>query len=387
MEQRRRILLVEGSGRGFLSHYAHALALGLHEAGQEVTLVTGRRDELANWPVPFAKDACLADSWAAWFCLARLVRKLRPDVVHLQWVGHPVAARLFVAWARQRAIRVAYTPHNLLPHRRRWLLQPWFRHLYGAVDRVVARDPHIAWGLEEVLGVPERKVVVLPGSPNLMAHPAAPRTAVAGLPPRRDGEARVLFFGHGSGRKGLRPLLDVLASREWPASLHLVVVGEGVLRRVSSQALDAARMRCRVSVVDRYVDPAAVAGLFGEADLLVMPYVKQCKSPLLDLAAAFALPVLRTERVEAVRFQDGLHGLTIPAGDGDSLAAALDGLTGDPSRLAVMREALRREEAVAAAICRLTAGHLRLYADMAAPAADPSCLPAELGAARVPIKQ
>ena len=49
MSEALRILLIEGSGRGFLSHYVHALALGLCEAGHTVRLVTGRRDELRGW--------------------------------------------------------------------------------------------------------------------------------------------------------------------------------------------------------------------------------------------------------------------------------------------------------------------------------------------------
>lgn len=78
-----RILMVEGSGRGFLSHYAHALARGLLEAGHEVRLVTGRRDELGAWSVPFAKKACLSAGWRGWLCLAREVIAYRPQVVHL----------------------------------------------------------------------------------------------------------------------------------------------------------------------------------------------------------------------------------------------------------------------------------------------------------------
>lgn len=360
MAKGRRILLVEGSGRGFLCHYAHALALGLHDGGHRVLLATGRRDELSNWSGPFAKEACLGDGWSGWGCLARRVLAFRPDVVHFQWIGQPIAAVAFAGWLRRRGIGVVYTPHNLLPHRRRWLSAPAFRLFYGCVDRVVARDAHIAWGLEEMLGVGDDRIVNIPGSPNLMAHPALPPRPAAEVPPRTAGETRLLYFGHGSARKGLGGLLRVLAARGWPGRPHLVIAGEGVLAGADPELLAAVRARMPVTVVDRYVEPAEVAHLFAGVDLLTMPYAKHCKSPLTDLAAAFRLPVLRTDRVAAGRFVEGVHGITVAHGAAAALASALEAcLVG--GTLPALRAALEGEETVVAATRRLADSHTRLY--------------------------
>lgn len=359
-----RVLLVEGSGRGFLNQYAHALALGLHQQGHETALITGWRDELAGWPVPFAKRTALPDGARAWLRLAREVVRRHAEVVHFQWVNNPLAALAFVQWARARGVRVVYTPHNILPHRRRWLTLPFYRALYAAVDCVVARDRHLAWGLEELLGVAAQKLVTLPGSPNLAAHPDAPRRAIGGLAPKKEGEFRLLFFGHGCRRKGLRPLLRWLASRRWPCPLHLVVAGEGVLSGVEPEELEALRDRVRVSVIERYVESDEVAELFAAADLLLLPYLKQCKSPLLDLAAGFALPVLRSDRVEGARFVEGRHGLTLPHDDGGAWVETLSLLAAERWRLEPLRHALSREESVPDAIARLAAGHDLLYRNL-----------------------
>ncbi|GAB4344399.1 MAG: hypothetical protein Kow006_00310 [Gammaproteobacteria bacterium] len=360
-----RILLVEGSGRGFLNQYAHALALGLHEQGHEVDLVTGRRDELAGWSVPFRKRACLPDGITAWLCLAREVARWRPQVVHLQWVNNPWAALLFVRWARARGVHVVYTPHNLLPHRGRWLLMPAYRALYGAVDRIIARDRHIAWGLEELLGVANQQVVSIPGSPNLVAHPDAPRRAIEGLAAREEGEFRLLFFGHGCRRKGLRLLLRWLASRRWPCALHLVVAGEGVLASIAPEALEALSGRVKVSVISRYVEPEEVPELFAQADLLLMPYIKQCKSPLTDLAAGFGLPVLRSDRVEGAWFVEGRHGLTLPHDDPGAWIETLSLLAAERWRLEPLRDKLAKEESVPHAVSRLAQSHDALYRSLA----------------------
>lgn len=362
MNDQLRILLVEGSGRGFLSHYVHALAYGLREGGHTVTLVTGCGDELADWPVPFAKSAVLRRSVVDWFRLARAVVKTNPDVVHFQWMNDPFLGGAFVAWLRRRGIAVAYTPHNLLPHCGRWISMPVFRWLYRSMDRVVARDPHMAWGAEEMLGVPPEKIAVLPGSPNLIAHPAAQRRTPAELPPRRAGEARFLFFGHGCPRKGLYELLEAVALGA-VGGPHLVIAGSGVTRHLDHDRLERAARRARITIIDRYVPPDEVAGLFSDADALLMPYIKRCSSPILDLAAAFRLPVLRSDRVEGPNFREGVHGFTVASGSIEALRAAIAGLTSEPGLLERVRMTLGREESVAAAMRRLSDSHARMYRD------------------------
>lgn len=357
-----RILLVEASGRGFLSHYSHALALGLHRAGINVQLLTGKRDELTGWDIPFQKRACLEDGARGWRCIRRQVLEEQPDVVHLQWVDNPLSALRFIAWVQRRGIRVVYTPHNILPHERRWLLMPLYRLLYRRLDRVVARDTHLAWALEEVLDLPRERVVLLPGSPNFLALQTAGLPGTALIGPRSAGEQRLLFFGHGCPRKGLDRLLTAVAENDWPANLHLVVAGEGVLRGVSAELAAAAAKKVRLSVVDHYVAPRDVAALFRDADLLVMPYIKLCKSPLLDLAAALRLPVLRSDRVQGADFRDGVHGITYAHDDSATLCRLLmerDWLDHVVGKLGLLDDP-------GTAMGRLAAAHERLYREVVA---------------------
>lgn len=352
-----RVLLVEASGRGFLSHYSHALALGLQRAGVETQLLTSRRDELADWMVPFHKQACLDGGRRGWRCLRRHVLEMCPDIVHLQWVDNPFHALRFVRWAHQRGVRVVYTPHNILPHEKRWLLMPAYRLLYRMIDRVVARDAHLAWALEELLDTPGERLALLPGSPNFLALQTLECRADSPAPIRLPGEHRLLFFGHGCRRKGLDRLLETVAGNRWPEGMHLVVAGEGVLNGISAVLLDAARRAARITLIDRYVAPREVATLFRDADLLLMPYVKQCKSPLLDLAAALRLPVLRSDRVQGADFREGVHGCTFVHDD----HAAMESRLKQTRWLAGVRRNLAAMDDPLAAIDRLAEGHRQLY--------------------------
>jgi glycosyltransferase involved in cell wall biosynthesis len=277
-------------------------------------------------------------------------------VVHLQWVDNPIHAYRIVRWAQRRGVRVVYTPHNILPHERRWLLMPAYRLLYRALDRVVARDAHLAWALEELLDMPRERVAHLPRSPNFLAMQTQSREIVSPVP-RRQGERRLLFFGHGSPRKGLDGLLRVLAGEQWSPEEHLLIAGENVMHGITEETLARAREAMRISVLDRYVAPDEVAVLFRDADLLLMPYTRQCKSPLLDLAAALRLPVLRSDQVAGADFREGTHGVTFPH---DDPGAMCDWLT----QRAWQRAAKQRLEALDdpfGSMDRLAAGHERLY--------------------------
>ena len=359
-----RILIVEGSGRGFLNQYSHALALGLHSGGDQVRFLTGARDELADWDVPFEKRACLARGMAGWWCLRRQVVAFSPDVVHLQWIDRPLAALAFVRWAQARGIAVVYTPHNILPHERRWISLPLYRALYRRVDRVVARDQHLGWALEELLDTPRERMVYLAGSPNPLALDLFPSSILPELAGHQPGRFRILFFGHGCARKGLNGFLQVVAEAKWPDNLQLVVAGEDVLAGVDDKLLKAARTRLDISVINRYLRAPEVKYLFSHGDLLVLPYRKQCKSPLTDLAAAFGVPVLRSDRVQGAGFRDGEHGLTYPHDRPDLLVGLLQGLVLDPAAMEVLHGRLKRQLPVQAGIQRLAEIHRCMYRDI-----------------------
>ena len=361
MHEADRILIVEGSGRGFLSHYAHALALGLHEAGHRVRLVTAPCDELAGWPSPFERRATLTSGLAGWRRLMAETRDFAPHAVHFQWLSDPIGASLYVRWAQRRGAAVLYTPHNLLPHRGRWMTMPLFRRLYGVFDRVVVRDGAMRWAAAEMLDVDPDAMSMATGSPNIIAHPQAPRRMPPEAEPRRQGEVRALHFGHGCARKGLEPLLRALALTECPDDLHLMLAGCGVTAGIDPRVLAAARRRLRIGVIDRYLEPDEVGGLFQAADLIAMPYAKLCRSPILDLAAAFRKPVLRTARVEATRFEEGMHGLTVEHGDSSAFAATLASLARAPAHLRSMRRALARGPDFATETALLAATHARIY--------------------------
>ena len=244
------VMLVEGTGRGFISQHTHALALLMHRQGVGVRLVTSVDCELARWAMPFARSMRLRRGALGWLDLARLVRRHRPGVVHFQWMARPwLGLPLVHAWQHQ-GVRIVYTPHNILPHCARWLSLPAYRAWYRAMDGIVARDRHIAWALEEVLEIPRQRMAVLPQNPNIVTLERPVATRETCHPPRVPGECRLLVFGHGGRGKGLTELCQSLLSRSWPSEVHLLLAGEQVTRGVAPALLTALHAHLRVTVLE-----------------------------------------------------------------------------------------------------------------------------------------
>jgi glycosyltransferase involved in cell wall biosynthesis len=357
-----RILLCEGTGHGFLSQYSHAVALGLHEAGHAVGLVTSPGDEFADWSPPYPKWSTLRPGALGWIRLARLVARVNPDLVHFQWIDNPWLALLFVQQMRRQGVATVFTPHNLLPHRARLWQMPGYRALYHSVDAVIARDQHVLWALEELFDLPRSAVHLLTGNPNLVAHAAVAGRRQPLLEAHPGNEMRLLYFGHGGASKGGGDLVAALARLPATSRLHLVLAGEAIRTGIDPNLLREVQTRHRVTLIDRYIANHEAAGLFTDCDLLVLPYRKVCKSPLLDLAADFALPVLRSDRVESGAFVEGGHGLTYAAADAGALERSLAGLVAAPGQLAALRAGMRQAAGCGAG--RFASAQAALYRDI-----------------------
>ncbi len=352
-----RILEIETFGRGGLTHYAYNLSLALVERGHEIDLVTAAgfeldgRDELPagmrvhqvigragfrlGARVPsfarglFRKLEALSDA----FTVARLARRLRPDVVHLHCTNQ-------IAWAYLRALdrqglRLVSTAHVVTPHER----IPWqdtiYRGIHGLGDLIVA---HSAFDrqrlLHEFAVAPERVVVIPHGEYGFFesggeAVDRAAARAELGLGP---DEEVALFFGYIREYKGLDLLFeawpDVAAARP---DARLLIAGDPV-QLGASRREELESWARRLGAVHRfgYIPFADVARYFAAADLLVMPYRHISQSGVLFLALSLGVPVVAT-RVGALpeMLVDGESALLLPPESTEDLSRTLIRALGD----------------------------------------------------------
>ena len=361
---------------GFTPPYDHHLAAALGRLGHDVHLFTSpdlhgsalepdgyERHEtflpvsgrvLRRWPrsrvrrVVKGAEYVPSVEWSL-----RRMRRVRPDVVHVQWLGAP---RYDVHWLGRLVSRypTLLTAHDVLA-RRAENARAWGEAL-GLVDRVVVHSERAVAQLAEI-GVNRDRLVRI-------THP------VFDGPPAEDVRApagtTLLFFGLLRGYKGVDVLL-----RAMPAILaavpdaRLVVAGDPL--EPAEPLVELARELELDGAVEwrlRFVQEPELTALFADAACAVLPYRQLDSSGVLATALGHGRPAVVTDvgsLGEIVR-EFGAGRVVAPE-DPEALARACVELVGDPAALAAAAEGAR------AAVASLTwdaaaAEHERAYADV-----------------------
>jgi len=283
--------------------------------------------------------------------LARLLRQVRPDVLHLH-DPHALAAGLIAA-------RGGWRPRLVATRRVDFALRgPLSRLKYRSCARLIAVSGRIA----EVLGqggMPADRIrVVYEG---VRDRPPAPggREALAalGVPPGCPVVGNVAAL---TDHKDHATLVEAAALvRKRLPEARFVIVGDGPLRPQIE-----ARVRER-ELGDRWI----FAGFRDDLDRLFPAFAVFCLSShmeglgtsLLD-AMAFSRPVVATAAggiPEAV--EDGVTGRVVPVRDPAALAEALVGVLSDPARAAALGAAGRRRFEERFTAERMVTGTLAAY--------------------------
>ena len=348
-----RIVLVSASYDGYLSAVAPELAqrVELHLVLDEKTAARigsvpgasvhtfGRRR--ARHPLSFVEAAATM----------RRIRRIGPDVVHVQMPGHPVLQPLLArGWHGDAPLVV--TVHDPVPHRGDRDQYPLgdrtMQGLVRAARRVIVLADVLVGPTVDRFGVdPERLAVV--------AHPAIDLGGAVdpGLP---DG-ATVLFFGRRWAYKGL----DVLAAampevvNRVPGA-RLVVAGTGAALADSIPG----RRPAWLDVHDHYVEADTARRLFAAARVVALPYREASQSGVAALAVGMGRPMVAS-RVGGLPEMVGDGGLLVEPGHVASLADALTVLLTDDERWHACADALRQNSASELSASVAAERHVAVY--------------------------
>jgi glycosyltransferase involved in cell wall biosynthesis len=322
--------------------FVSALASGPSDApppGLAATLRSARvhRFEIPTLvrPVRIPGDArALRDLW-------RLIRALRPDIVHTHSSKAGFLGRL--------AARLAGVPHILhTPHGHvfQGYFSPGATRAFAALERLAARWTDRIITLTDAEAEQHRALrigraaqfVTIPSGVDL-------ETVEGAVPARVVPDGRVIgCVGRLVPIKGHCHLLDAVPGilARCPEA-RFVLVGDGELR----PTLEAqARM---LGVADRVVFtgfredvPALLAGM----DIVALPSLNEGMGRVLVMAMALGKPVVAT-RVGGVPelLQEGAAGALVPPGDPGALGEAVRELLRDPTRATALGEAGRRRAA------------------------------------------
>ena len=332
----------ERGWRGGEQQMAYLLA-GLRRQGHRVVVAVAPDGEahrrLSNEgyevvPVPMHGEADLV----AVVRLARRMKAVRPDVVHLHTSHAHALGGLAARWAGKPVVVVSRRVDFSI-YRRSFLRMNGWKYRHG-LDRIVC----VSDAVRDVLrkdGLDPARLSVVKSAVDPTRVRAAARVDVRarlGLP--KDARL-VLAVGALVEHKGHRHLVEALpALRAAAPGVRVVVAGEGPLRaelEARAQALGVADALVLAGQVDD------LAGWFAGVDAFAMPSVEEgLGTSVLDALAA-GLPVVAS-RAGGIpeMIEDGVGGLLVPPADAAALGAALARVLADPALAARLGGAGRK---------------------------------------------
>ncbi len=306
------------------------LAEGLRSRGHRVVIVAQRDGEAAKrlgsagFDVEERRMRGEADVIAI-AKLARLLRRIRPDVVHCH-TSHAHALGRIAARFGGRPALVVSRRVDFSIYRRSFFRLNGIKYRKG-VDRIVA----VSDAVKNVLvrdGLEPSRITVVRDAIDVDRIRHAPPVDVRARVGLGSRARIILAVGALVGHKGHRYLVDAIPALVAAApEAHVVIAGEGELRP------DLERLAIRLGIAGRLLMPGyieSVAGWFPAADVFVMPSLEEgLGSSVLDAMAA-GTPIVATTAggiPEVVR--DGVDGLLVPPADPPALARAIAELLRD----------------------------------------------------------
>jgi len=327
--------------RGGIAHYTACLARALAEKGCDVQVVAFRRlyprwlfpgrsefDPSAR-PVAFDAERILGplNPWS-WLRAVRSIGRFSPDLVVVSWWHSwlfPSTAFL-LGWLRGVAKRqTVLLCHNIRSHDR------------GLADRLawpfLARLPsahivHCTGDPEKIRRRNHKANVIRAPHPiyEIFRDPAVTRETARKTLGIADSDRVCLFFGLVRRYKGLDVAigaLDRLARRN--RGIRLVVAGEFYDKPAPyRKMIEDSGLATWARIEDHYIPNEEVALYFKAADLLLAPYRSGSHSGVIQIARAFALPVVASNIGGiADLVEHGRTGLLVPPDDPAALADAI----------------------------------------------------------------
>jgi glycosyltransferase involved in cell wall biosynthesis len=267
--------------------------------------------------------------------VVRLVRQIRPDVVHVD--DTDVSPRLALVSSGLDAFPVVVTVHDPTPHsgEGNWRKTLGRKLIYRRASRFIVHSASLLDAFAARSRVAPERVQAIRLGPYELYRAWAKR------PIERD-ERMVLLFGRLSAYKGLHVMASAAQSvaRRMPG-LRVIVAGRPVSGYRPPPSANLARDG-RFEVRVGYLTNAELTELVRQSAFVVCPYVDGSQSGV--VLTAFGLD--RTVVASAVGglpeyVDDGQTGLLVRPGDPTALADALEGLLADSDRRSMLEEGVR----------------------------------------------
>jgi glycosyltransferase involved in cell wall biosynthesis len=252
----------------------------------------------------------------ALFTLRTLYTRLRPDVVHAQYVtSYGFLAALA---GLQPLIVTAWGTDVLISPKESRLMRFFARYAVRHAAAITTVAEHMNASVVD-LDVPSTRVTAIPFGVDTQFFVPSPHSASVNMPLRLICTRN---FGQIYDVQTLIRALALVFARGY--RLNVDLVGEGPLRQSLVDLVNALGLEQQVHF-HGHVDHPTLAGLLAAADIFVSPALSDGNNVSLNEAMACGcFPVATAIPANAQWIQDGKNGYLYPPGDVGRLAAAIE---------------------------------------------------------------
>ena len=264
----------------------------------------------------------------AYWRLYKLLRQLRPDIVHTRNIGTMECA--MIAFLARVPVRI-HGEHGwdiFDPDGKKAKYRFVRRFLHHFVNEIVTVSRDLKHWLVDVVGIPERKVRHISNGVDI--HNFRPR------PPGEGTKGDDVVIGSVTRFAAIKDPLNLVeayvALCRQGVRARLVMIGDGELHETARQLLRDADLQSVSWLPGSRDDIAEQLRLM---DIYVLGSLREGISNTILEAMASGLPVVATDTGgNAELIEDGVNGVLVPPGDRDALAEAIAAYLNNPDRRA-----------------------------------------------------
>jgi acetyltransferase-like isoleucine patch superfamily enzyme/glycosyltransferase involved in cell wall biosynthesis len=267
-------------------------------------------------------------AWVPVLKAKRIIRKLEPDVIHL---NESYDFRSLLLMRLCHGIPFVTSCHDPVPHSSEEISLRWFKHrvrdrIRHGSDALVVHGKNLRQVLADYSSLPIEKIYAVPhGEYRYYTHFDQEDGTQ-----NKNGRKDVLFFGRWDHYKGIDVLINAEPHiTERVPEARITLAGEG---SVSLDELHDRMVHPEHFIIKNYAIPdEEVPEIFRKTDVVVLPYREATQSGPLHIAGTFAKPAV-VSRVGAMQevVQDGDTGILVSPGDPEELAEAVCRLLENP---------------------------------------------------------
>lgn len=194
-----------------------------------------------------------------------------------------------VGMLSQRA-KLVYTVHDLHPHEqnkawyKEWRMNVLHRRVAGEINVSPVLYTNSESQTKELSELYPSRTCYNAPFPTLVTE----RIAKAGKTIKRlEGIGRyILFFGRIEEYKGLDILSTAFLEAKLPEDIKLVIAGKGEYKGKRDN---------RIVLLNQYIEDEEIADLYGNASVVVYPYISATQSGVLSIASYFGTPMILSD--------------------------------------------------------------------------------------------